>query len=466
MGYKSLYTNTTGHQNLGFGTEALFFNSTGEYNVAVGNHTLKSNTIGYNNTALGADVLYNNTSGFKNTGVGYNALGQNTSGTFNVAIGGETLNDNVTGTFNTAVGFAALQDNLSSYNTAAGGTALGFNTTGSYNAGYGVGALSNNTTGSYNTGDGAYSLSSITTGSNNTALGYAANVSTSALSNTTVIGATATVNASNKVRIGDVNVTVIEGQVDWTFTSDGRFKSNLSESDVKGLEFIKLLRPVVYNFDTRRFQEFLTKNMSDSIRQKYLDKDFTASTSIRRSGFIAQEVEKAADAIGYQFDAVHKPVDENDNYGLSYGQFVVPLVKAVQELSMDNNKMKAEVERLRIQLDDLYKKIATTEISSRQVTKLSTPQSSDAKDMANLEQNAPNPFTNNTVIRFSIPESARSAQIIVTDMKGTTLKATSIGVRGLGSIIITAGTLRSGSYIYSLIVDGNNVDSKQMILTK
>lgn len=49
-----------------------------------------------------------------------------------------------------------------------------------------------------------------TLGSMNTAVGYMANVSATGLSNATVIGANATVNASNKVRIGNTNVTVIE----------------------------------------------------------------------------------------------------------------------------------------------------------------------------------------------------------------------------------------------------------------
>jgi hypothetical protein len=52
--------------------------------------------------------------------------------------------------------------------------------------------------------------------------------------------------------------------------------------------------------------EFLTKNMPDSIRRQYLDKDFKPSTAIRQSGFIAQEVEKAAQEAGYNFNGVHE----------------------------------------------------------------------------------------------------------------------------------------------------------------
>lgn len=64
----------------------------------------------------------------------------------------------------------------------------------------------------------------------NTAVGDLADVSTSNLSNATAIGANAMVNASNKVRIGDGNVTVIEGQVDFTF-SDSTRKENFHRAD-------------------------------------------------------------------------------------------------------------------------------------------------------------------------------------------------------------------------------------------
>ena len=52
---------------------------------------------------------------------------------------------------------------------------------------------------------------------------------------------------------------------------------------------------------------------------------------IRRTGFIAQEVEKAAKMTGYDFDGLKAPKTEKEYYSLSYSSFVVPLVKAVQE---------------------------------------------------------------------------------------------------------------------------------------
>ncbi len=56
--------------------------------------------------------------------------------------------------------------------------------------------------------------------------------------------------------------------------------------------------------------------------------DYSASTQITHTGFIAQEVEQIMEETGYDFSGLHRPIDENDNYSVSYSQFVVPLVKS------------------------------------------------------------------------------------------------------------------------------------------
>ena len=61
------------------------------------------------------------------------------------------------------------------------------------------------------------------------------------------------------------------------------------------------------------------------------DADYLESSSIVRTGFIAQEVEAAAQKVGFDFDGVSTPENETDLYGIRYAEFVVPLVKAMQE---------------------------------------------------------------------------------------------------------------------------------------
>ncbi len=228
--------------------------------------------------------------------------------------------------------------------------ALYSNNTGTFNHGVGFQSLYYNTTGSYNSGNGYRTLFSNTIGSCNSGLGYNANVALGNLNNATAIGCNTVVNTSNKIRFGNAAVTVLEGPVAYTI-SDGRFKSNVQETDVKGLDFIRRLHPVVYNFDAEKFDQFLTQNMPDSVKANRAPVDFGPATTIRQSGFIAQEVEQAAKEAGYDFNGVHLPENENDNYSIAYSQFVVPLVKAVQEQQQMIEVLRKEILEMRRQGD-------------------------------------------------------------------------------------------------------------------
>jgi cell shape-determining protein MreC len=61
---------------------------------------------------------------------------------------------------------------------------------------------------------------------------------------------------------------------------------------------------------------------------------------------LAQQVELAAQSIGFEFSGVDRPASAQDHYALRYADFTVPLVKAVQELSAENEALKAKVEAL------------------------------------------------------------------------------------------------------------------------
>ena len=65
------------------------------------------------------------------------------------------------------------------------------------------------------------------------------------------------------------------------------------------------------------------------------------------TGFIAQQVEKAALSIGYNFSGVDFAKNSNDHYGLRYAEFVVPIVKAVQEQQLIIEELRKEVWELK-----------------------------------------------------------------------------------------------------------------------
>jgi hypothetical protein len=355
------FIGTTDNQDLVFKRNNILAGMITFNNQAFGINALFSNTTGFSNTASGYYALRSNTTGSWNTATGYNALVNNTIGSYNTAAGRNVLSFNTTGSHNTATGNAAMHyNNTGENNTATGSGALVANTTGSDNTAAGNNALENNTTGFQNSAIGINTLTSNTTGSYNTAIGAYANVAAGNYTNANAIGNSATANASNKIRLGNTNITVIEGQVAYSWPSDARFKFNVEE-EVIGLDFIKRLRPVNYQFDTRKFEEFLTRNMPDSIRRHHFEGvDFSTSTGIVHTGFIAQEVEQAARESGYAFDGVHAPTDGNDNYSMAYSQFVVPLVKAVQEqqemieqLEQKNAAQNDEIAQLKAELQEI-----------------------------------------------------------------------------------------------------------------
>lgn len=350
VGKFALEDNVGGFMNTSTGSNSLQKNTTGHNNTSYGYSALKSNLTANYNTAIGSTALQNNTA-TENTAVGYAALTANTSGTNNVSVGGNALKANINGHYNTAIGFEALQANQSAlYNAAMGAKSL-YNTTGERNTASGFYSLYSNTTGAYNTSLGYRSGFDNTTGTYNTFLGYNARVNNNvAKTNSTAVGNDAVITASNQVRIGNASVTDIGGYADWTNISDKRFKYNISE-DVSGLDFIIKLRAVTYNLDVKKINNFLgveTENTdSESVTRK---------SNIRQSGFIAQEVEKAAKEIGFDFSGVDVPENENDYYGLRYAQFVVPLVVAVQEQQKMINQLKKEniqLKKIKLEIEEL-----------------------------------------------------------------------------------------------------------------
>ncbi len=298
-----------------------------------------ANTIGRENTAFGYHSLYYNTSGYHNTANGYLSLYFNTTGKYNTANGSLSLQYNTTGYYNTATGSASLFSNTTGiWNTANGESSLENNTTGNYNTANGASSLRYNTTGYENTATGTNSLYSNTTGIWNTAVGrnayYLGNYN-----NSTAIGDSASITANDQVRLGDNWVNSIGGFANWTNVSDKRFKKDI-QANVPGLNFIKKLKPVTYHLDMDAIENLL--KTPDSLRKKN-NKTFKKD-KILQTGFIAQEVEAAAKEIGFDFSGVDAPKNENDFYGLRYAEFVVPLVKAVQELSKENEELKKELD--------------------------------------------------------------------------------------------------------------------------
>lgn len=328
------------------GLDVMWLHSNDPSNVFVGVEA-GLNNAGTDNTGIGSGAMRANTSGSLNTAIGLHALFLNTSGSNNAAIGVDALLNNVDGENNIAIGNFALNTNLDGdQNAAIGVNALKANTTGGRGSAIGANALQKNTTGTNNTAIGFEALLDNTTGSFRTGVGVNSNSAGSGFNNTTGIGYNAVCSAPNQVRIGNSEVTSIGGFADWTNVSDGRFKQNVSEN-VIGLDFIKALRPVTYTMDLHAIDDWWAENYHQrdaSLAVLGYDRE-----KIVYTGFIAQEVEATANALGYEFSGVDAPQNEKDYYGLRYSTFVVPLVKAVQEQQTQIDELKRENALLRVE---------------------------------------------------------------------------------------------------------------------
>ncbi len=167
----------------------------------------------------------------------------------------------LTGGSNTGVGGNALSSNADGVaNTATGAGSLGSNTSGNENTACGHGALFGNITGNGNTAVGNRVLFANTSGSDNTAIGTGADVAAGDLTNATAIGAGTLVDASNKIRLGNGDVTVIEGAVGFTSSSDRYRKENFLPVDGEQvLTNIRGLSLTSWNFigqDPKQFRHY------------------------------------------------------------------------------------------------------------------------------------------------------------------------------------------------------------------
>jgi hypothetical protein len=261
--------------------------------------------------------------------------------------------------------------------------------------------------------------------------------------------------------------------------SDGRFKKNIV-SNVAGLNFINKLNPVTYNYDIESLDEYTHGKKMD-----YSPQDLEAvkeKDGILYSGFIAQDVEKAANEVGYNFSGIHKPQNSHDAYGLDYSTFVVPLVKAVQELSVKSDskdsiiaQQQQQLQNQQSQLDQLSAMVSKLDIalseccSSYQSTTGSSQTGITNPNTNNttpyLNQNFPNPFSQNTTISCYVPSTAQNASIIVYDLNGSALVTLNVPTTGYNQVVLAGGTLAAGDYLYTLYVNGQKIDSKKMTLT-
>jgi hypothetical protein len=109
-----------------------------------------------------------------------------------------------------------------------------------------------------------------------------------------------------------------------------------------------------------------------------------------------------------------------------------------------------KIDALQNQLNELRTLVLSIQQKQQQCSPCSAPVSEQTQSYstilmyaASLAQNIPNPFSHTTTINYTLPKTYSSAQILITDKTGKTLKAITISGSGKGSLNVDALTLSS-----------------------
>ena len=237
--------------------------------------------------------------------------------------------------------------------------------------------------------------------------------------------------------------------------SDGRVKKNI-KANVPGLTFINKLKPVTFNLNLDAADKIAQRPLvtdkdgkAVAVSQKEIE-DRSSKQQIIYTGFIAQDVEKAARSLNYDFSGIDTPKNDKDLYALRYAEFVVPLTKAVQELSKENNDLKSR-------LDKLEKIVVQQQSNDARTSIILSP--------AYIDQDIKNSLSDTTtVINYYLPESINNASINVTDENNKLIKSIPLTSKGKGQLAVKTIGLAAGLYNYFLVTDGKIIDSKKMIV--
>ena len=368
-------------------------------NVAIGRRAYKcvdsSNIAGAYNVAIGFQSMEDCAGGSGNTCVGYRT-GEELSGGYNTLIGydagyasGESTTKLTTGTNNVCISAGAgtvaavTTDNNITYAVSIGTTvsagvgsvaigkmltasgensiAMGTGTDGASNRTIASGdnsiaiGTSTDATGAQSIAIGEASQAtvadSVALGTECEVTGYAGStaighnvVSSSSGAQSIGIGAGFTVSTDGRVQlgIGTSNSAYIDpsgsGTIHWTGASDRRLKKNIVRDGI-GLDFINELHPSIFEYRApSEMDEDFSEYNPDNHKRKSEGKDY---------GFIAQEVKKIVDKYDADYFRICSKFDNSDVQGLSVGSLVVPLTKAVQELSAKLDTMQTEINTLK-----------------------------------------------------------------------------------------------------------------------
>lgn len=189
--------------------------------------------------------------------------------------------------------------------------------------------------------------------------------------------------------------------------------------------------------------------LPDTVVNEVLDPSVQAAINAERNrpiyGFVAQEIEQIFPNVVYTLTTGEKAI--------AYQEIIPLLVSALQEQQNMIDSLVTRVEQLE-----------NPSVQNRQQAPAAL-QEAIADGSAALMQNTPNPFNQATEIAYRLPEGTATAMIMLCDMNGKALQTYPLPVNTTsGKLTIQAGSYTPGMYLYTLLIDGVQIDTKQMII--
>lgn len=196
-------------------------------------------------------------------------------------------------------------------------------------------------------------------------------------------------------------------------------------------------------------------------------------------GFIAQEVAQdfppladirykhtyLADGLILR-DTLGLPVldsTQTEPYGVKYHKLPVYLYMLAKQQDSTITELTNRVDELQAMVESCCAQPAYR-MSDEAATETQQPTNSMKNEFV-LLQNDPNPFTDYTDIRISMPESATNVSLLIVDMKGSVMLNTP--VNGISETIrVYSSDIGKGIFTYYLLSEGNVIASRKMVSSK
>jgi hypothetical protein len=149
--------------------------------------------------------------------------------------------------------------------------------------------------------------------------------------------------------------------------------------------------------------------------------------------------------------------DKDGMLSIDYIGLIPVIVESIKEQQVT---IQTQAKKIK-ELEDSQKASLRSSTEASDATGISDPVIASCR----LYQNTPNPFQVNTEIRYFLPQEIQQAYVCIFDMQGQMLKKLD-AFPGDNALTVRGSELQAGMYLYSLIADGKEVDTKRMILTK